>query len=208
MPYLQQHQRRLPVRKIWFDVGFKSDYVYNMSNALTFAESGNSPPASPHSGTTLPAPSARPTTLAPLTILTALTSRVHAAVYPVPSCWQASLILCAIIRAAGMQAEVRTCSVFKDAEMVCTEHCVVAAEGFICDPTAWQFGAGSYLVFEVARNDSGFTYTNASCDPDYAEMISNLSDVSDDDLRDGLMEQDELDSLRKACRAASARLTT
>ena len=179
-----------------------------MSNALIYAESGNSPPASPHSGTTLPVPSARPTTLAPLTVLTALTSRVHAAVYPVPSCWQTSLILCAIIRAAGMQAEVRTCSVFKDAEMVCPDHCVVEAEGFICDPTAWQFGAGSYLVFEAARNSSGFTYTNASCDPGYAETISDFSDVSDDDLRDGLMEQDELDSLRKACRAASARLTT
>jgi hypothetical protein len=140
-------------------------------------------------------------------ILTALTSRVHAAVYPTPSCWQASLILCGIIRAAGMQAEVRTCSVFTGAEMVCEDHCVVETAGIICDPTAWQFGAASYLVFEAARNSSGFTYTNAPCDPDYAEMISSLSDVSDDDIRDGLMEQTELDALRADCYALAARLS-
>jgi hypothetical protein len=170
----------------------------------TFVASGSSPQSSPINGLTLPAPSARPTTLAPITVLTALTARVHAAVYPVPSCWQASLILCGIIRAAGIQAEVRTCSVFKDAEMVCPDHCVIEAAGIICDPTAWQFGAVSYLVFEDGRNPSDFTYTNG--DPCYAELISHVSDASDDDIRDGIMEQDELDSLRETCKAVSDRL--
>lgn len=58
--------RRLPVRKlpsIWFDAGFKSDYVYNMSNALTFAESGNSPPVATRHGMTLhDSPPATPNT--------------------------------------------------------------------------------------------------------------------------------------------------
>jgi hypothetical protein len=82
------------------------------------------------------------------TKLRGLTERVHHASYPVPSCWECSLVLRDLIKSqmGRNDAYVRTCSVTWDGGH-CDNHCVVfvppteTADGFICDATCWQFGA-------------------------------------------------------------------
>jgi len=165
-----------------------------------------------------------------LQILTALTGRVHVAMYPESYCWHASLILMEIIRAAdtGMTINLRKCRVFKNGKLICEEHYVVEVGTTICDPTAWQFngkiqgGSSQPLGFDLNyvvcedgfdREFYNFTYTKSTedadenaddgGDADEYDDTDEFPDYSASDLTD-VMAQEDLDALKKACSDAAA----
>jgi hypothetical protein len=88
-------------------------------------------------------------------VLQKYTELVHAAVRPTAACWESSLMLRDLLICHGFRSskpKVVTVTVHG-----CDEHCVVLCGGYICDPTAFQFGKCDAWVI-VHKDDPQSVY--------------------------------------------------
>ena len=127
-------------------------------------------------------------------LIAKLTTEVSKAVHPIPSCWAASLILRDVLESHGLEAQLMACSV-RVGTWYLEEHCVVACDGYICDPTAFQIPTAPQCVVSGPSSVGDVRYL--PCDsPEYIQLVSDSWSVSSGEaVSNGLISETVLQQL-------------